>query len=447
MRPPAPSRRDLLRLLAGLGGALLPRTGRAAPDAPIRDQGIGGTGARPEGGSRPEGGNEGPLGEGDRGIGGTGVIGTIRRFGSIIVNDLRIAYPADVAVRIDGAPARAGDLRIGQVVRVVAREAGRGLATGRIEVTSEVVGPVEAVTRGGLTVLGQRISTAGLKGRWSAGDRVAVSGLRRPDGVVVASLIESRATGPAQVAGPVRRGPDGAAMIGGLRLEGMEAALVGSRALVTGEPAAGGLRVANATEAGALFVPGLRRVSIEAYIGRNGDRLALGSGIGVAGGASADVPRRGSVRAVLTTDVARDGRLTVEQLRIDDRRPPGGFERGPERAPDGPGRFDRAPDRLDLRHGLPGTGPNGPGGGPSPRGLEIDTRPSPGDRPGGFGGGGGPGPGGGPGGGGPGAGPGGFGGPGPGGPGGFGAPGGGLGAPGGGLGTPGGGPGGFGGRR
>ncbi|TXN24582.1 hypothetical protein [Methylobacterium sp. WL9] len=43
----------------------------------------------------------------DRGIGGTGVIGTIRRFGSIVVNDLRIGYPHDVAVRIDGAPARA----------------------------------------------------------------------------------------------------------------------------------------------------------------------------------------------------------------------------------------------------------------------------------------------------------------------------------------------------
>ncbi|HEV7440476.1 MAG TPA: DUF5666 domain-containing protein [Methylobacterium sp.] len=426
MRPPVPTRRDLLCLLAGLGGALLPHPGRAAPDAPIRDQGIGGTGARPEGGD-----GQGGLGEGDRGIGGTGVIGTIRRFGSIIVNDLRIAYPADVAVRIDGAPAKASDLKIGQVVRVVAREAGRGLATGRIEVTSEVVGPVEAVTKGGLTVLGQRISTAGLKGRWAAGDRVAVSGLRRPDGLVVASLIEPRATGPAQVAGPVRRGPDGAAMIGALRLEGAEAALVGRRALVTGEPVAGGLRVASAAEAGALLVPGLRRVSIEAYIGRNGDRLALGSGIGVAGGASAAVPRRGSVRAVLTTDVARDGRLTVEQLRIDDRRAPGGFER----APDGPGRFDRRPDRLDLRNGLPGTGPNGPGGSPSPRGLDIDTRPSPGNRPGGFGGG--PGLGGGPGGGlggGPGSGPGG-------GPGGFGAPGGGLGGPGGGFG------GGFGGRR
>ncbi|HEV7438321.1 MAG TPA: DUF5666 domain-containing protein [Methylobacterium sp.] len=387
MRDSRPNRRDLLRLLAGLGGALLPAPGRAAPDAPIRDQGIGGTGARPDPGAGE--GSASPLSEGDRGIGGTGVIGTIRRFGSIIVNDLRISYPADVAVRIDGAAATASDLKIGHVVRVVARSGARGLSTQRIEVTSEVVGPVEAAAKGSLTVLGQRVSTSGLTGAWKPGERVAVSGLRRPDGVIVASLIEHRPAGPARVAGPVRRGPDGTAMIGALRLDGAEAALVGRRVLVTGEPVAGGLRIANASEAGALFVPGLRRVSIEAYIGRNGDRLALGSGIGVAGALSAVVPRRGSVRAVLTADVARDGRLTLEQLRIDERRAPGTPERGPSgfEEPGRPGRFERLPEHLDLRNSPPGGGlPDRPGG-LSPRGLDIDTRPLPGDRPGGFGGG------------------------------------------------------------
>ena len=80
---------------------------------------------------------------------GTGVIGTIRRFGSIIVNDLRIAYPPEVEVRIDGAVARAADLKIGHVVHVVARPEGGGLATRRIDVTSEVVGPWRRSRRGG----------------------------------------------------------------------------------------------------------------------------------------------------------------------------------------------------------------------------------------------------------------------------------------------------------
>ncbi|WP_236960803.1 DUF5666 domain-containing protein [Methylobacterium durans] len=290
MRASAPTRRGLLRLLAGLGALWLPGPGQAAPDAPIRDQGIGGTGARPGEG---EGGSPG---EGDRGIGGTGVIGTIRRFGSIVVNDLRIAYPADVAVRIDGAAAAASDLRIGHVVRVVARDSGGGLSTGRIEVTSEVVGPVEAVAKGGFTVLGQAVSTAGLGADWrkswpgglKVGDRVAVSGLRRPDGTIVASLVEPRTGGAARVAGPVRKAKDGAPTIGRLRLASLDPGLVGRRILVTGELSPSGLTVASVEEAGAKFGAGLKRVSIEAYIGRRGDRLALGSGIDVAG---AQAPR------------------------------------------------------------------------------------------------------------------------------------------------------------
>ncbi|MCJ2037582.1 DUF5666 domain-containing protein [Methylobacterium sp. J-059] len=421
----APTRRLVLRLLAG--AALIP--GRALPQEAPRDQGIGGTGARP---------TDTP-GDGDRGIGGTGVIGTIRHFGSIVVNDLRIAYPEDVSVRIDGVAARAADMRIGHVVHVVAHAEAGGLATRRIDVTSEVVGPVERVAEGALVVLGQSVATAGVAGRWAVGDRVAVSGLRRPDGVVVASLIEPRAEGPARVAGPVRRDRDGRPVIGRLRLEGADALPAGRRAAVAGEAAGGVLKVARASEA-LPFPPGLSRVSVEAYIGRSGGRMNLGSGLDVAGPAGAAIPRRGSVRAVLTTRPAADGRLTVEALRLD--------ERGTA-----PGRnplFERAPDRIDGR-GLPGGGPDGrferggrgsggggpggggPGGGSAGGGLGgsapggngpgggfgIDTRTAPNGfggghgGPGGFGGAGGLGGPGGPGGfGGPGAGPGGFGGPG-----------------------------------
>lgn len=420
-----PTRRLVLRLLAG--AALSP--GRAVAQEAPRDQGIGGTGARPgappgqgvgQGGE--QGGGQG-IGEGDRGIGGTGVIGTIRRFGSIVVNDLRIAYPDDVTVRIDGAPARAADMKVGHVVHVVARGEAGGLATRRIDVTSEVVGPVEAVAEGGLTVLGQSVATAGVAGRWAVGDRVAVSGLRRPDGVVVASLIEPRAEGPARVAGPVRHDRDGRPMIGRLRLEGADALPVGRRAAVSGAVSGGVLRVARAREALA-FPPGLTRVSVEAYIGRSGGRLNLGSGLDVAGPPGAAIPRRGSVHAVLTTRPGADGRLTMEALRIDDR--------GAAESRTSP--FERAPDRIDGR-GLPGRGPDGfferdgrgsgiggpAGSGPAGGGFGIDTRTG----PGGFGGG-----------------PGGFGGPGP-GPGGPGGQGG-AGGPGG-FGRSGGGPGGFGG--
>ncbi len=291
-----PDRRFVLRLLAG-AATLLPTSVR--PQEAPRDQGIGGTGMM-----RTDAPRETPLGEGDRGIGGTGVIGTIRRFGSIIVNDLRIAYPPEVEVRIDGAAAKAADLKIGHVVHVVARPEGGGLATRRIDVTSEVVGPVEASAPGRMIVLGQRVSTAGLTGDWKPGTRVAVSGLRRPDGVIVASLVEPRDAGPDRVAGPVRRGADGALLIGALRLTGADALPPGKRALVTGSAADGVLHTTNAAQIGLPFPPGLKQVSIEAYIGRAGAGLDIGSGYRVTGRPGAKVPRQGSVRAVLTAGIA-----------------------------------------------------------------------------------------------------------------------------------------------
>jgi hypothetical protein len=301
------------------------------------------------------------------------VIGTIRRFGSIIVNDLRIAYPQDVAVRIDGEPATASALKIGQVVHVVARPGPGGLSTQRIEVASEVVGPVESAAPGRLVVLGQRVITEGLGGPWKEGDRVAISGLRRPDGVIVASLVEPRATGPERVAGPVHRDGTGVLRIGGLPLQGADALPPGKRAVVTGTVEAGTMRVTNAVQTGVPFPPGLRSLSIEAYIGRAGQGLALGSGLTVAGRPGGTVPKQGSVRAVVTARVAPDGNLTVERLRADARIAP----QLPER--EGP-RFEYQRDNLDLRN-LPENRPGRFGAEPGGRGLgpSYDVRPGGGD--------------------------------------------------------------------
>jgi hypothetical protein len=456
---PILTRRRLGRQLASLLALGLARAARAQEAPP--DQGIGGTGAAPAPPPTPGG-----ASGGDRGIGGTGVIGTIRRFGSIVVNDLRIAYPRDVAVTIDGQPATAADLRLGLVVRVVAHARGGTLTTRRIAVTSEVVGPVEAVAGRRLTVLGQSVlapAAAAGTPRFKVGDRVAVAGLRRSDGTVVASRIEARTDGPARVAGPVRRGADGAPCIGALRLDGLAPGLVGGRASVAGTPSrapsgAQALAVAGAEREETAFAPGLTRLSIEGYAARERDGWRLGSGLHLAGDAAAPT---GGGHAVVTGRVGPDGRARVEAVR-----PQAGASAAPGRT--GPGRGPGEGPRGGLEgggpgrpgalhggspqggHGGPGREPGGPGLGSGPRGgFEIDRRepggsgPGRGSEPGGFGGPHGPGgfgapgrPGG----------PGGFGGPGgPGGPG-FGGPGGSSGGFGGGFGGPGG-PGGFGGRR
>lgn len=416
-----PTRRGLLALLAGTA-LWRPRPAwPQTPDDPAQDRGIGGTGARPSDEETPGG---------DRGIGGTGVIGTIRRFGSIVVNDLRITYPSDVRVRIDGAPASVSALKLGHVVRVVARRAEGGLSTRAIEVTSEVVGPVEAVAKGRLTVLGQTVATSGLRAAktFAVGERVAVSGLRRADGTIVASLIEPRTEGAARVAGPVRRGRDGIARIGGLRLEGLEPGLVGRRALVVGEPAAMGLTVASARDVSRPFPAGLAGASIEAYVAQSGGALRLGSGLAVSGRVDpSSLPGSGRP-AVIETGIGRGGRMTAESVRsegsgrggpgLGGQAPGQGPGQGPGQDPDGhrpggsgpagrPGSRGEAPFSRPGGRESGGFEPGrsgGPGGTSMPGGYPIDTRPGsagePGDRfggafgnaPGGFGrpGGGGP---------------------------------------------------------
>src|SRR5258705_1217799 len=377
-------------LLAGLWLA-----GVSSAAAQVRrgdDHGIGGTGVT-------------GIGD-DHGIGGTGIVGVIQRFGSIFVNGERIGYAPDVPVRIDGEAASVKALRIGHVARVVAQRQANGvLTTNRIDAVSEVVGPIESVKGGEMTVLGQKVAWTGRE-NWRVGTQVAVSGLRRTDGVIVASLVEQRRNATARVTGPLERDRDGL-RIGGLRLDGVDAAPVGQRVQAEGRVASGGkLQISRARADDFSDLSGATRLSIEAYVRRVGTNLQLGSGY-VARDSSRFEPGQ-DTRVVV--NAVRDG---LQGLRVESVQSvshfPGSSMQGP-RAP------DRAPAGGPPGHG--GGGPNVPGG----------SRP---DAPGGRGPGSGEPPGGGP------------GGPG----GGFGPPGGGPGGPGGFGGGPGGGGFGGGGRR
>ena len=351
------TRRQLVWLAATALGTSMAHRVSAAPG----DQGIGGTGFS----LRPA--DE----EGDRGIGGTGVIGTIRKFGSIIVNDLRIAYPQDATVRIDGRPASVADLKLGQVVRVAAaRGSDGGLSTHVIDVTSEVVGPVERVSPKTMTVLGQTVSTAELKTprRFAVGEHVAVSGLRRNDGTIVASLIQPSAGGLTKVAGPVVQEPDGALRIGGLKLTGMSGTLIGQRAIVEGHADSTGLVVARSTDETTLLPKTVSTLSVEAYVERRGSDVRLGSGLPIDRLSSATFPAGRSVRAVLTTAIAADGRLSAETIRS------GGKQ---YRATSGGGGGTRIPMEFDRP-----VGGKPSGGSPPARGGFFG---SPGEEPGRFG--------------------------------------------------------------
>jgi hypothetical protein len=348
-RPPLISRR---LLLTGFWLA-----GTAIARAQVKrgtDQGIGGTGI-----TRGD----------DHGIGGTGIVGVIQRFGSIYVNGERITYASDVPVRIDGEAASPKALRIGQLARVVAtRQADGTLVTRNITIASEVSGPIEQVKGNELTVLGQKIVASGKETKLRAGTQVAVYGLRRTDGVIVASLVEPRREATERVTGLVERGPDGL-HIGGLKLNGVDPLLVGQRVQIEGSASQGAMQAARTRIDDFSDLVGASRLSIEAYVQRVGANLQLGSGL-VAHDSSRFGPAAGEARMVVNGVFDRSRGLQVESAHAI-----GQFPGSPGQVPGGGGHPNQSPGGSILHPNRGTAGPNGSQPGPA-------GAPAPGSSPG-----------------------------------------------------------------
>jgi len=309
---------------SGIGG-----TGNTAGN----DSGLGGTGNVASHGS-------GIGGTGDvAGIGGTGIVGTITGFGSICVNGVEIHYDTKTPTWMDGQPAAANSLAIGQVVSVDAQGAGPQVRARTIQVLYAVTGPVTRVTPGGrLQVLGQRVQLpAGPRASMAVrpGDFVQVSGLRRADGVIVASRIHPAPRGRASVTGPVT-----ALTPGHIRVYGTNIALGGSAAPaglgagrivhVSGHVDAGGTLRADhvALQRGLPFGAGVQHLSIEGYI-----RNSRGHQLVNVGGTEVQISRtthfasgrpdelKQDTRVRVSGRVGTDHRLHAERIEVERERP------------------------------------------------------------------------------------------------------------------------------
>jgi Domain of unknown function (DUF5666) len=272
---------------------------------------------------------------------------------------------------------------------VLARPRADGtLATRRIDVVSEVRGPVESLGTNELTVLGQRVVSTGNESWRRVGTRVAVFGLRRTDGVIVASLIVPHRAATSAVSGLLVRDGNGL-RIGGLKLDGVDPALVGTRVQVEGNLVQGLLRASNVRPDDLSDLSGAKHLSIEAYVRRVGDDLQFGSGYSARSGLGFQPPN--DTRVVVNAVFGRSHGLEVESVQ-----PAGRF----------PGSSMQSPGVAPAPRGGPAGGPVGggappgqPGGGsPGPGGSAPGGPSGPGGFPGGGPGGGGF-PGGGPGGG------------------------------------------------
>ncbi|MDX2222089.1 MAG: DUF5666 domain-containing protein [Rhodospirillaceae bacterium] len=297
---------------------------RTADNGPKPGDGIGGTGVN--GTAVADGGVSGD------GLGGTGVLGTISGFGSIIVNGLELEYDRDTAVETDGRPASLEDLKVGQVIQGVARLRGKELYLDSVEMLHAVTGPIEAIDhdREALTVLGQkvRVNLGGDKAAvdnfktLTVGDMVSISGLRQPDGVIVASRVDQRPDDGRLIV----RGLADAVTADSVTIGGLTIALGKD---VTVSPVAKGGRVfASGRVINGAFVPDVvigsaalpfdadvKDVSIEAYApaAANGTSGLIVDGIAVDGAALPAGTAAGD-RVVITGRVSGADRITATSI-------------------------------------------------------------------------------------------------------------------------------------
>ncbi|MBL1430530.1 MAG: hypothetical protein COA60_003270 [Robiginitomaculum sp.] len=151
----------------------------------------------------------GGTGIGNGGVGGTGIntgfIGRIDQFGSIYVNDARIFYPANIKVQFNQRSASIDDLKIGQIVQVLASADHNGtLTASSIKVRFEVIGIVQSITENQAIVFGQKVILLANSVYPAIGDNIMVSGFRRNDGVIVASRIDPAEDSPASLLEPAK---------------------------------------------------------------------------------------------------------------------------------------------------------------------------------------------------------------------------------------------------
>ena len=162
----------------GLGG-----TGKQA------DKGFGGTGKQADKGFGGTG------KQADKGFGGTGIVGTITQFGSIWVNGLEVHYNAKTPVKINGKPAQAKNLELGQIVVVFTRQktGDQTLQAGLIVILNALRGPITEVgpKPNQIKILNIPVTldlaTPQTTRKLQKGDFVAVSGHWKIDGSVRAT--------------------------------------------------------------------------------------------------------------------------------------------------------------------------------------------------------------------------------------------------------------------
>lgn len=173
-------------------------------------KGVGGTGITAD---RGLGGTGIDIANG-KGLGGTGirydeglaVQGRITGFGSICINGLEIKYSAATTVQNGPVRSSTAELRIGEIVSVLAVPAADGLMARSIAVNRLVAGRLTSIdtARGLINVAGQTVIVPNIDkvaNRLVPGSTISVSGFRTSQGSVVATYIDRHPAAGAAASG------------------------------------------------------------------------------------------------------------------------------------------------------------------------------------------------------------------------------------------------------
>jgi hypothetical protein len=306
--------------------------------------GTGGTGIYAQQGSGA--GGTGLASPEEGGIGGSGIFGTVMAFGSVCVNGLKIEYDGDTPIETNGLTGRVEDLALGQIVRIETGDEDPDRAR-QISIDSPLSGPVNRIEpeRQRLFIMGAEVRMRPdvvIRGARSQeilltdlyrGTHVEVSGLRRSDGVLMASRLDVRPAGtPIVVTGiavPVSRSTFYVGRVRGQLAPGesIPSNLRRQRVQIRGNWNVRSQTLEDVSlRAAPTYLAGMREVSIQGYVAPNrgpGDFKIADTRLSVLDGSteirSFDVDALVHVRGYID----EDGRLRARRIVIEER---GGLE-------------------------------------------------------------------------------------------------------------------------
>lgn len=218
------------------------------------------------------------------GIGGTGIVGVLTDFGSLIVGGNAVQIDRSTAFSDGFGTLVEADMKLGHSLTVEASRKGDAMIARRVHVTYPLVGEISEISPEGrrLIVNGVRVEMERAQRGFAPGDRVAVSGLWRDRGVV-GSLLTDAPSPLDLISGDVSRGR-GSMRIGALDVRGFGLSSLENGSFASGagrfDKTTGRLQITDLTTARFTGAAGrLQRLSIEGYL----DPIATAPGYRIAG--------------------------------------------------------------------------------------------------------------------------------------------------------------------